>query len=202
PILILDEPTAGLDPMQIQETLALIRQMGETHTILFSTHILAEVEAVCQRVIIIKRGRIDLIKRMSELEVDSGVVVEVRGPADQVTSVLQTTDGVARVSAEGLADGWATYELQTVTGSDLRERIFQRVVKNGWTLRRLDLRRRTLVDRFLAHVLEEDRAPSEFAQRVPSRTDQIMAGAPRSLPRPPPLAQKRNEQAQPTPDRQ
>jgi ABC-2 type transport system ATP-binding protein len=178
PILILDEPTAGLDPMQIQETLTLIRQMGQTHTILFSTHILAEVEAVCERVIIIKRGRIDLVKRMSELEVDSGVVVEVRGPSDQVRSVLQTTEGVARLSAQPLEDGWTAFELQTVPGSDLRERIFQRVVKNGWSLRRLDLRRRTLVDRFMAHVLDEDGSPREFHQPAASRSEQILMAPP------------------------
>ncbi len=178
PILILDEPTAGLDPMQIQETLNLIRQMGETHTILFSTHILAEVEAVCERVIIVKRGRIDLAKRMSELEVDSGVVVEVRGPSEQVSNVLQTTDGVARISAQPLADGWTAFELQTVPGSDPREKVFQRVVKNGWTLRRLDLRRRTLVDRFMAHVLDEEGASRELAPSAPSRSEQVMAAPP------------------------
>src|SRR4051812_26872952 len=87
-ILILDEPTAGLDPLQIRETLALIKELGQTHTILLSTHILSEVEAVCERVIIINAGRIGLAKNMAELEKDMVIVLEVRGPAEQTTSVL------------------------------------------------------------------------------------------------------------------
>src|SRR5581483_11908096 len=88
PILILDEPTVGLDPVQIRETLALIKLLGEQHTILLSTHILAEVEAICQRVIIIKAGRIGLDKKLAELAADaSTIVVEVRGPAEQVANV-------------------------------------------------------------------------------------------------------------------
>jgi len=63
PILILDEPTAGLDPQQIRETLALLKELGENHTILLSTHILSEVEAICERVIIISTGRIGLNRR-------------------------------------------------------------------------------------------------------------------------------------------
>src|SRR5262249_22773900 len=68
PILILDEPTVGLDPIQIRETLALIRELGERRTILLSTHILSEVEAICQRVIIIAAGRVGMDKKMAELE--------------------------------------------------------------------------------------------------------------------------------------
>src|SRR5712692_8551546 len=70
PILILDEPTVGLDPLQIRETLALIKELGEKHTILLSTHILSEVETICQRVIIINAGRIGLAAKMSELDTD------------------------------------------------------------------------------------------------------------------------------------
>src|SRR5437588_157734 len=84
-ILILDEPTAGLDPLQIRETLTLIKALGERHTILLSTHILSEVEAVCRRVIIINKGRIGLDKKLSELATDAAIVLEVRGPTEQVT---------------------------------------------------------------------------------------------------------------------
>src|SRR5262245_63168831 len=68
PILIMDEPTAGLDPLQIRETLALIKELGQDHTILLSTHILSEVEAICERVIIINGGRIGLSQHLEELE--------------------------------------------------------------------------------------------------------------------------------------
>src|SRR5215831_1734567 len=99
PILILDEPTTGLDPLQIRETLNLIRELGDQHTILLSTHILSEVEAVCRRVIIINLGRIGLDKNLSELATEEAVIVlEVRGPAEQVGNVLRTTDGVSQVA--------------------------------------------------------------------------------------------------------
>src|SRR5215831_1809391 len=82
PILILDEPTAGLDPLQILEVRDLIRELGDRHTILLSTHILPEGEAVCGRVIIIARGRIALDERLEDLRRDTAIVVEARGPAD------------------------------------------------------------------------------------------------------------------------
>jgi ABC-2 type transport system ATP-binding protein len=155
-ILILDEPTVGLDPLQIRETLALIKELGEKHTILLSTHILGEVEATCRRVIIINSGRIGLDKKLSELTTDSSyIVVEVRGPSDQVLNVLRTTDGVSQVTPQGLTDGLAAFEVRTHRDQDLREAICQRLVKNGWTLRRLDLRRRKLEDHFAEVVLRE-----------------------------------------------
>ena len=78
-ILILDEPTAGLDPLQIREVRDLIRELGERHTILLSTHILSEVEAVCGRVIIIARGRIALDDQLANLHRHSAIVLEARG---------------------------------------------------------------------------------------------------------------------------
>jgi ABC-2 type transport system ATP-binding protein len=155
-ILILDEPTVGLDPVQRRETLALIKELGHSHTIMLSTHILAEVEAICERVIIINAGRIGIAKKLSELETDAVIVVEVRGPAEQVANVLRTTEGVAQVTSQPLGDGLVGCEVRTRGGQDLREVIGQRIVKNGWTLRRLDLRRRNLEDRFLEVLREED----------------------------------------------
>src|SRR5205823_10744807 len=80
PILILDEPTHGLDPVQIRETLALIRELGEQRTILLSTHILAEIEAICGRVLIIHRGRLASDKKLTELEAGGSITLEVHGP--------------------------------------------------------------------------------------------------------------------------
>ncbi len=156
PILILDEPTAGLDPVQIRETLALIKELGNEHTILLSTHILSEVEAICERVIIINVGRLGLAKKLQELETDAVIVLEVRGPAEAVTNVLRTTEGVTEVEPETLGNGLVGFEIRTQDGQDLRETLSQRVVKNGWTIRRLDLRRPKLEDRFLEVLREED----------------------------------------------
>src|SRR5437660_11831497 len=88
-ILIMDEPTAGLDPIQIRETLALIKELGRQHTILLSTHILSEVEAVCEKVIIINAGRIGMIKSLGDVDAKSVLVCEVRGPFEQVLAALK-----------------------------------------------------------------------------------------------------------------
>jgi ABC-2 type transport system ATP-binding protein len=147
-ILILDEPTVGLDPLQIRETLALIKELGERRTILLSTHILSEMEAVCGRVIIITSGRLQLDKKLSELMTDSVIVVEAHGPPEQVGNVLRTTEGVERVTAHEEAKGQVRFEVHCRGNQDLREALSQRLVKNGWPLRQLDLRRRKLEDHF------------------------------------------------------
>jgi ABC-2 type transport system ATP-binding protein len=148
PILILDEPTVGLDPVQIRETLALIQELGERRTILLSTHILAEIEAICGRVMIIHRGRLSSDKRMSELQSVVAIYVEVHGPPEQVANVLRTTDGVDRVTPKPLGDGLASFEVLTKGHKDLREAIGQRLTRNGWTIRSLDLRRRRVEEHF------------------------------------------------------
>ena len=148
PILILDEPTDGLDPGQKQEALSLLRELGRDHTIMLSSHLLGEVETIVQRVLILRRGFLALARKLSELETDPVIVVEVRGPADQVAGVLKTTEGVAQVSTQGASDGVTTYEVRTHRNQDLREQISQRLARNGYALRRLDLRRRKLQDRW------------------------------------------------------
>jgi len=148
PLLILDEPTDGLDPGQKAETLGMLRELGRDHTIMLSSHMLSEVESLVQRVIIIRRGHIGLAKKLSELEADDVIVIEVRGPSDQVAVTLRNTEGVAQVTPKGGEDGLVFFEVRTHQRQDLREQISQRLAKNGWPLRRLDLRRRSLQDRW------------------------------------------------------
>jgi ABC-2 type transport system ATP-binding protein len=148
PLLILDEPTDGLDPGQKAETLNMLRDLGQTHTIMLSSHLLSEVETLVQRVLILRRGHLALARKLSDLEPDDVMVVEVRGPVEQVTTQFKTLEGVTQVSARTLNDGWTIYEVRTQQSRDLREALFQRVAKGGHTLRRLDLRRRTLQDRW------------------------------------------------------
>jgi ABC-2 type transport system ATP-binding protein len=148
PILILDEPTDGLDPGQKTETLNLLRELGKNHTIMLSSHMLSEVEALVQRVIIIRRGIVGLARKLSELEADPIIVMEVRGPVEQVKGVIESTDGVQQVRAEAVEDGIASYEVRTHQYKDLREVLSTRLAKNGYALRRLDLRRRRLQDRW------------------------------------------------------
>jgi ABC-2 type transport system ATP-binding protein len=148
PILILDEPTDGLDPGQKSETINLLRQLGRNHTIMLSSHMLSEVETLVERVIIMRRGFVGLARKLSELEADPVIVMEVRGPMEQVTALLKTSDGVESVHSEGLGDGLAAYEVRTRGFQDLREMLAGRLAKNGYVLRRLDLRRRKLQDRW------------------------------------------------------
>jgi ABC-2 type transport system ATP-binding protein len=148
PVLILDEPTDGLDPGQKQETLGMLKELGRDHTIMLSSHMLTEVETIAQRVIILRRGRLGFAKKLSELEVDAVVLVDVRGPAEPVTKALRAVAGVASVSVRGADDGVTRYEIRPQAGADPREEIARSVAGQGWTLRRLDLRRRGLQERW------------------------------------------------------
>jgi ABC-2 type transport system ATP-binding protein len=159
PILVLDEPTSGLDPVQIQETLTAIRELGQDHTVLLSTHILSEVEKTCDRVIIITQGRIRLDSKLSDLAAEASVIeLEVRGPVDAVTSALEGTPGVAQVHSRAGSDGVHEYEVRTHHNQDLREAIYQRMAGHKeWSLRRLDIRRPKLEHHYTRTVLH---APS------------------------------------------
>jgi ABC-2 type transport system ATP-binding protein len=152
-ILVLDEPTVGLDPIQIRETRKLIKELGEQHTILLSTHILPEVEMVCERVIIIARGRIALSDTLKNLQAGAVIGLEVRGPAPKVRSAIEVIDGVAKVDIRDSQDGIVAFDIRTHNDQDLRETISQRVTQNGWTIRGLELRRRTLEDHFISAAL-------------------------------------------------
>jgi ABC-2 type transport system ATP-binding protein len=152
-ILILDEPTVGLDPIQIRETRKLIKELGEHHTILLSTHILPEVEMICERVIIIARGRIALSDTLKNLQAGAVIGLEVRGPAAKVCSTIEVIEGVAKVDSREVQDGISSFEIRTHNDKDLRETISQRVTQNGWTIRQLDLRRRTLEDQFISAAM-------------------------------------------------
>jgi len=156
-ILILDEPTIGLDPIQIREARKLIAELGQDHTILLSTHILPEVEMVCERVIIIAEGRIALTARLDELQRDSVITLEVRGPEQQIRNALQTIDGVDRINTMGFDDGVVQLEIRTRDGLDLREEISRKVTHNGWIIRQLGLRRRTLEDQFIEATMRMQR---------------------------------------------
>jgi ABC-2 type transport system ATP-binding protein len=162
-LLILDEPTAGLDPIQVREVRGLIRELGERHTLLLSTHILSEVEAVCGRVILIARGRIAIDDRLDHLRTGSAIVLQVRGPEAAIRKALETVGGVKGVTVQGADDGASTFEVRTEGDADLREELAARVVRNGWPLRMIDLRRSSLEDRFVRAVSEADVGEFEAA---------------------------------------
>jgi ABC-2 type transport system ATP-binding protein len=157
-IIIMDEPTSGLDPLQIRETLQTIKDLAEEHTILFSTHILTEVEQICQRMIVIHRGRLLIDGKIGDLvRQDARVLTaEVKGPAEAVAKALRGVPGVAQVTPKSEPDGWVSLELRLAEKADPREAVFKEVVKGGWSLRRLDVRRRKLEEYFYDLVRTAD----------------------------------------------
>lgn len=151
-ILILDEPTSGLDPIQIREVRELIRELGDRHTILLSTHIMSEVEAVCGRVIIIAQGRIVVDDQLERLRLDRVILVEARGPAEPMRNALLSVQGVRKVTIRARDGGLSSLEVHAADGADPREAVCQKLTSNGWMLRQLELRRGTLEERFIEAV--------------------------------------------------
>lgn len=153
PVLILDEPTIGLDPTQIRETRSLIRELAKDHTVMLSSHILPEVEATCQRIIIIHQGRLvasgspeELRERISG---ESRLIAEVRGPQQDVAAGMRKLSGVSDVHSE-LHDGWT--RLSIASKADVREAVAKLAAEKGWGLRELRRDIATLEDFFVKIV--------------------------------------------------
>jgi ABC-2 type transport system ATP-binding protein len=156
PVLILDEPTVGLDPTQIRETRKLIRDLGGQHTVMLSTHILPEVEVVCDRAIIIAAGKIVAQGTPDELRASrraqARVLVECRGPAEQVKAALARISGVGRAEVlDGESDrNYVRIALRGRDGNqDIREEVARTVISNGWPLREIRLEHATLEEFFV-----------------------------------------------------
>jgi len=166
-LLILDEPTNGLDPAQIRQSRELIRRLGEKHTILISTHILSEVEMTCNRVIIIDRGRIrasdspqNLIRRLRR---PGSVLLEAKA-GDTAVAKIAAVPGVKEVTASEDRDGWTTYTLATDPQTDVREAVHELVAKEGWKLRELASRTASLEDAFV-DLLKEEAPPDPVGSK-------------------------------------
>jgi len=140
-LLILDEPTIGLDPNQIRQVRDLIRSLKRHHTILLSTHILPEVEMVCSRVIIINKGRIEAMDTPQNLRARLGaaghIVLDARVPDPRTAAAgLRQIDGVSSVSVR--SDGeWTIFSIQASSGADPREALHGHAVAQGWPVREL-----------------------------------------------------------------
>lgn len=151
-LLILDEPTAGLDPNQIRSVRDLIKELGKEHTILLSTHILPEVEMVCNRAIIINRGRIeasDTLENLSQ-KVQSGALhLEIKADAGEATKKLTALECLSSASLQSDQGGWLTYECISKPGSDPRDAVDQLVKKENWPLREFRHDRARLEDVFV-----------------------------------------------------
>jgi len=151
-ILILDEPTIGLDPAQIRATRKLIRELAHDHTVLLSTHILPEVEMTCERVIIINEGHIALQDSLENLiggaKAAVPVRLEVKGPPERIKAVLETIPGVTRVQEEQ-ARANTRFLIESSSGTDVREEISNRMARNGWPIIELTSKAKTLEEIFV-----------------------------------------------------
>ncbi|MHC4248286.1 MAG: ATP-binding cassette domain-containing protein [Planctomycetota bacterium] len=131
-ILILDEPTIGLDPAQIRETRKLIKEVGSDRTVILSTHILPEAEMVCNRVLIINRGRLIPEKEIEKLRRASAVVLEARGDAAAIEKALTSVSGVTKVTRTGDGgDGASRFEVEGAGSARTREAISRALVEAG-----------------------------------------------------------------------
>jgi ABC-2 type transport system ATP-binding protein len=151
-LLILDEPTIGLDPNQIRQVRELIKNLGKQHTILLSTHILPEVEMTCSRVIIIHKGRIEACDTpenlLGQIRQAGGVVVEAKVGNDNGAEELKKISGVRDVTTDRDGD-WEIFSLRVESGADVREEVYRLASTRRWTLRELSQRRATLEDVFV-----------------------------------------------------
>jgi ABC-2 type transport system ATP-binding protein len=156
-VLILDEPTIGLDPTQIREMRNLIRQLGGKHTVLLSSHILPEVEATCDRTIIIAAGRIVAQGTVEQLRHQilggSRVIAELRGNGQQMRKDIAGLGGVRNVELQE-QDGWNRLLIET-SGKDVREDVSQMAARKGWNLREIRLEVGSLEEFFVQVVARQ-----------------------------------------------
>ncbi|KIL37841.1 hypothetical protein SD70_30375 [Gordoniibacillus kamchatkensis] len=165
-LLILDEPTSGLDPKQIIEIRDLIRELGENHTVLLSTHILPEVNAICNRVLIINQGQVVLDEKPENLGSAMGeqfeLRLEVKGPAQEVRSQLKRLSAVAEaklMDEESAADAETVKLLVTAKDrTDIREEVFFAMAKAGYPILEMKRESLSLEDIFLKLTTEEPAA--------------------------------------------
>ncbi len=189
-VLVLDEPTVGLDPKQIIAIRELIRELGQERTLLISTHILPEVEQLCNRVVIIDRGRLVAEGTPQELRDQSQgnarLRITVKDAPGDVADVLREVPGVEAVETSGDAVVDTHLSIECATGEDLREAVFRAAVERGWTLLELAEEKASLEDVFVrltgrdldqeveaadggdeVEAVDADEAPEE-EQEVPS----------------------------------
>jgi ABC-2 type transport system ATP-binding protein len=164
PVLILDEPTVGLDPTQIRETRKLIKDLGGDHTVMLSTHILPEVEAVCDRAIVIAAGKIVAQGSPDELRasrrMQARVLVECKAPQQELKIAMSRVSGVADVETSS-ADGYATAAVRPKEGYDVREETARTVIQHGWPLREIRLEHATLEEFFIQVTASQAMAKKE-----------------------------------------
>ena len=170
-VIIFDEPTVGLDPKQIIEIRSLIRTLGKDHTVLLSTHVLSEVQAVCDRIIIINKGKIVADEKTENItkvvENNRRFNVKICGPQKEVLDMLKGMHGIAYAEVLAQKDGDAyTYMIESELGVDVRKKLFFAVAEKGWAIIGLEALGMSLEDIFITVVDKtEDEVTEAKAKR-------------------------------------
>lgn len=160
-ILILDEPTVGLDPKQILDIRNLIKKLGKKHTVILSSHILSEIQAVCDRIVIINGGMIvadDTTENLTNMAMgERSFTARIDGPRDEVMKVVKAIPGVEKVTAEMEREpGIYDYEIEAAEDSDIRRDLFRRIADRNWYLLGMKSNAMTLEDIFLKITMGDD----------------------------------------------
>ena len=166
-IIILDEPTVGLDPAQVIEMRKLIRELGKAHTVILSSHILSEVQAVCQQVLILSKGRLVAVGSPEELgetlNPGSRLRATAQGETETVLATVRSVPGICRVELESAADGQVTFTAESEDAADRRAAVSRALTEAGCTVLALAAENRSLEEVFLALTEKklEQEAPAE-----------------------------------------
>ena len=168
-VLVLDEPTVGLDPKQIIEIRSLIKHLGKKHTVILSSHILPEVQSVCERVIIINRGHIVAddteINLSNNLAGQHRIIARIAGPDDTVFHAISGISGIKEVMQLGPKEpGSFDFQIESEEGKDVRRALFNVLCDRKWPLLALDSGEMTLEDIFLKLTSED---VTDFRARKP-----------------------------------
>lgn len=154
PVIILDEPTAGLDPAQIMETRALIRTLGREHTVIISSHLLSEIQAVADRIIVLSDGKLvaneratDIAKRKSA---NNRIKITVDAPKKEANSFLLSRDGIVGVTVLSDKDAGVTFMVETEKDIDIRKSLFFALAEKGWPILSLEPQSAGLEEIFLS----------------------------------------------------
>jgi ABC-2 type transport system ATP-binding protein len=165
-VLILDEPTAGLDPKQRNETRQLIKDLAGDHTIVLSTHILPEVSQTCQRVVIIAKGKVVAVDTPDNLTArlrgSETMYVQIDAAGADAGAALAGLDGVARVVEADRKERVIGYEVATEQGRDVRRQLAHTIVSSGWGLLELRPMRASLEEVFLTLIEDASHAPADL----------------------------------------
>lgn len=159
-VLILDEPTVGLDPNQIIEIRTLIKKLGRNHTVILSSHILSEVQAVCDKIVVINEGKIvadDTEDNLSKtLANEHKLLAKIDGDREQVLSVIKSIKGVVSCTADVMReDNVWEYRIEAKEGVDIRRELFTAIAENGWYILELKSSELSLEDIFLKLTMGE-----------------------------------------------